>query len=404
MSVIVADFAEEGPTDGTPGPEHFPRPNWDRAPWSRWSFLHTRQLFPAAEIRRQPGAQATLTRAPQEIDRIRFALADGDRASVGEMLDATQTNGFLVIHRGRIVTERYFGGMAADAEHLGLGLTAAVTGAAAAALIGAGRLDPDAPVTDYLPELSTTAWRGARIRHVMDMTTAVRFSERHDDPGSDLARLDVAAGLRPAPPGGGRRAWPGSLLEQMLGLVIRDADHGARHAYRSVDAVALGLVIARVEGLPLADAVSRRIWGPIGAEADARITVDPMGVALADRGLSARLRDYGRFGRMILDGGEVDGRRVVPARWVDRLLAGDHGLADDALRATFPHGVFRDMFRVEDKARQTVASIGAFGQLLYISPEDDIVAVKLSSWPRPEDPAMTDMTLRALRAIAAELG
>lgn len=403
MTVIVADFSDEGAPGAAPGPEHFPRPDWDRAPWSRWAFLNMRQIFPSASVRRGGDEPTPMPRAPMEIDRVRFPTIDGGTASVGEALAATATNGFILIHRGRIVAERYFGGMSADATHLGHGLSAAITAATAGALIGAGRLDPDARVDEYLPELASTAWRGARLRHVMDMTTGVRFTEERDDPSTDGARLSVACGWASPPANTGRRSWPTSLLEQMLRLGVREDDHGARHAYRSIEADVLGLVIARVEGLPLADAISRRIWGPMGAEADGAVALDSMGVAVAHGGLSATLRDYARFAMAILGEGEIAGRRVLPAAWVDRIRRGAHGDADDALRAQFPNGCFRDMFWVEDRSGETLASQGRFGQLIYIAPESDLAAVKLSSWPYPADPARSDITFRALRAIAAEL-
>ena len=47
-----------------------------------------------------------------------------------------------------------------------------VTAAAAGCLVAQGLLDPDALITYYLPELEATAYRGARLRHVLDMAAS----------------------------------------------------------------------------------------------------------------------------------------------------------------------------------------------------------------------------------------
>lgn len=388
----------EKPDGAAPTAADFPRQDWDQRPWSDWSFLNTRHFLRAQPIRRGPKPLA-LPRDEREIGGIGFRDGAGGHWTVDRMIAESWTNGFMVVHRGRIVHESYPRGMAVSDQHLCQSVSKAIVSAAAGTMIAEGRLDPDAPVTDYLPELATTAWRGARLRHVLDMTTGVRFIEDYEDPMSDMARTDVAAGWRRPPDGADPAEWPRSLWAQILALKTTDWPHGEQHCYRSIEADVLGLAMARMDGAPLEDVISRRIWAPMGAEADASVTVDTSGVALADAGVSATLRDLARFGLLLLNEGMAGDRRVLPADWVDELRRGDGGLFDDVGRAQFPNGRFRSMFWVEDRAEETLVSQGTFGQLVYIVPELDLVAVKLSSWERPLDDDRSDLAIRAIKAI-----
>ena len=57
----------------------------------------------------------------------------------------------------------------------------------------------------------------------------------------------------------------------------------------------------RASGKRLAQLVSEELWQKMGAEESACFTVDSAGFALADGGLNATMRDYGRFGQLILE-------------------------------------------------------------------------------------------------------
>src|SRR5947209_18181279 len=105
--------------------------------------------------------------SPTDLDDIGFDLVDGARCNVGAFLDESYTDGFLVLHGGRIICERYFNGMTARTLHLSQSMAKSVTGACAGVLAGKRVLDPDALVTHYLPELEATAYRGAKLRHVL---------------------------------------------------------------------------------------------------------------------------------------------------------------------------------------------------------------------------------------------
>src|SRR5437763_1417260 len=188
--------------------------------------------------------------------------------------------------------------------------------------VGERVLDPQALITRYLPELETTAYREAELRHVLDMTSGVHFSEDYTDPYSDIGKCDIASGWKP-PPG------PGDFPDNMWGLILtlaqRDRAHGELFSYRSIETDVLAFCMERAAGKRLPELVSELIWQPMGAGASACFTVDRAGYALADGGLNATLRDYARFGAIYLNDGFFNNRQIVPAQWVRATRVGKAG-------------------------------------------------------------------------------
>jgi hypothetical protein len=388
---------------GSPVPPEWrvPRMDWDRPPWNRWAFQHIREFLPTVEVRRGEGPASAIANAHQDIGGIEFTAADGSRMSVDQMLEATYTDGFIVIHAGRVVHESYFNAMTPRTVHLSQSVAKSVVGTVAGTLIGRGLLDPQARVTDILPELEATAWRGAKLQHVLDMTSGVAFDEEYTSPTSDIGQTDVASGWKPASPDDFN--WPDCVWSQILGLTVREAEHGARFKYRSIETDVLAFCLERVSGRRLAELVSEELWAPMGAEENACFTVDSAGYALADGGFNACLRDYARLGLVYLNNGYWNGRQIVPAEWIADIRRGAHGLFNDEARAFLPNGRYRNQFWIEDASREIFMALGVFGQMIYVSPENDLVAVKLSSEPEFLETGRTMTVLRAIDAISSAL-
>lgn len=381
-----------------------PRLDWDRPPWNRWAFQHIREILPTAEVWRGSGPTSELPSALQDLGKVTFKRRDDSKSSVDNLIDATFTDGFIVLHCGRIIMERYANGMTPRSLHLSQSVAKSVVGTVAGILIGKGQLDPAAPITSYLPELAATAYKGAKLQHVLDMTSGVRYSEEYTDRYSDVGQTDVASGWKPVPPASdpGFR-WPSHMWEQVLGLKVQEVEHGSRFLYRSVETDVLAFCMERVAGKRLAQLVSDEFWSRLGAEESASFTLDPAGYALASGGFNATLRDYARFGLLHLNQGTVNGARIVPEAWIIDIRRGTHGLANDYLRQSLPNGLYRNQFWIEDRARETIMCRGVFGQLIYIAPEDDLVVVKLSSYPDFLNLEFSIDTHRAIRAMAASL-
>jgi CubicO group peptidase (beta-lactamase class C family) len=377
-----------------------PQEQWDRAPWNRWSFQHVRDILPTVEVSRGGGPIRDLHRAERDLDDLEVAGLAGGPVPLATLLDETFTDGFLVLKDRAIIYERYFNRMDERTLHLSQSVAKSFVGMLAGILIARGVVDTSAPVDEYVPELQSTAYGGATVQHVLDMTSGVRFNEDYTDPFSDMGRSDVAAGWKPipanAPPG---LEWPQSMFEFILTLRDREREHGARFSYRSIETDVLAFVLERATGKGLAQLLSQELWQKLSMEQDGRMTVDPAGFALADGGLNACLRDYARFGQMILD----DGAGIVPARWIEATRAGRHDLFGDPYTAALPDGAYHNQFWIEDRRGRNLMARGVFGQLIYVDFAHRMVVVKLSSWPMFVNVAWTVATLNAVRRIGEVL-
>lgn len=382
------------------GKQGVPRSEWDRPPWNRWSFQHVGEFLPTATISRGSGPFRRLARREVYLDDLPVTGLDGTAVSLISFLEQTFTDGFLVLHRGVIAFERYLNGMDSATLHLSQSLAKSMVGVLAGALAARHIVDLDVPVETYIPELMKTAYRGAHLQHLLDMTGGVRFSEDYTDPFSGMGRADVASGWKPIPAGGETSVvWPRTMRELILSLTESEAEHGARFAYRSIETDTLALVLESAAGVPLAQMLSDHIWQPLGMELDATITVDADGFALADGGLNACLRDYGRFGQMVLEGGAA----VVPADWIKATRSGDHAMFGPPYTEVLPRGAYRNQFWIEDSVGSNLMARGVFGQLIYVGFEQQLVIVKLSSWPDFVNAHWTRATLAAVHRIGEAL-
>lgn len=382
-----------------PGKPVIPRQDWDRAPWNRWTFQNVRDMVPTTRVWRGEGPASPLPTNLQDIDAIAFD-ADGIPGTIGTFLEDGYADGLLVLHRGKVVAERYLNGMSPHTLHLSQSVAKSIVGTLAGILIGRGLLDPAAPVTHYLPELETTAYRGATIQHVLDMTSGVVFDETYTSLDSHMAQLDAACGWKER----WNPQWPLHVWDLILSLQDLECPHGASFRYRSIETDVLSFALQRAAATPLAELVSRELWAPMGAQEDACFTVDPAGYALGDGGFNATLRDYARFALLHLRGGEIDGRRIVPAEWIAGTRFGaDPTLFGGIYHDVLPEGAYHNQFWIEDTARRAYMARGVFGQLIYIDPEADFAAIILSSWPEFVSTIRTRTALAAVRAIREAL-
>lgn len=384
--------------------------DWDRPPWNRWAFQRMSQVLPTAPVyrARTDDLNNPLSYNKQSIEDLSFERVDGETTTLAKHLDDTYTDAMLIMHKGAVIHESYYNDMQIHSLHLGQSVTKSIVATTASVLQHEGLLDFAAPVTDYLPELGKTAWEGASVQQVMDMSTGVKFLETYDIRDSDIGKMDVACGWKPLPPDIDTSEWPESVWAQLFTLTDKDADHGTRFHYRSVETEVLSFILERVTGQRLPHIISEKLWQPLGAEEDANLTIDKLGCSTASGGFSACLRDYARFGKMLLDGGLVGERRIVPQSWIEDIRFSERGRFSDldkdgGGKDVFPNGAYRNQFWIEDEKRETHVCLGVFGQVIYIAPEFELVAVKLSTWPEFINRTHHHNTLRSFRAIADAL-
>ncbi len=380
-----------------------PDSNFFSFPKLRWTVCHLRELLPTEQVSRGLGAPVPLEYDLDEtaIDALTFKPMGSQEAMTWkESLAANYTDGMLIIHNGRIVYERYFGCLDEKGKHGAMSMTKSMTGLLAEILVAEGSLDDTQLVTSVVPELAESAFGDATIRQVMDMTTGLAYSEDYSDPKADIWVYSRAASPLPKP---ADYSGPDGYFEY-LQTVKPEGNHGEAFHYKTINTDALGWIISRVSGREFTELLSDRIWTQIGAEQDAYVTVDGKGTPFAGGGMSAGLRDLGRIGLLMLNEGEINGRRLFPSGVVAGIRqGGDREAFDKAGYKTLEGGSYRGMWWLFHNNHGAFAARGVHGQTIYVDPTADMVLVRLASFPTAKNAAIDPTSLPAYQAVAEYL-
>jgi hypothetical protein len=400
-----SDAAAFGLMAGAPPPPDGRRvdlTNWQDPPFNRWGFQHVRELIPTARIARGEGPAWRLPREERDFAGVQVRVA-GRPMALETWLEKTYTDGFLVLHRGRIVTERYRNAMTPSTTHLLMSVSKSVTSAVAGVLVGQGRLDPSWLVPDVVPELRGTSFEGCTVRHLLDMRAGTRFNEDYEDLAADVRVYEQIYQWRP-------RTDPTlpAAITDYYGTLANQGPHGGPFDYRSVLTDVLGWVLEKAGGARFAELCSSLLWQPMGAEFDADVTVDAHGNAMTDGGICCTLRDLARFGQLMLRGGRRGGRLIVPRGWIVDTLTPDPDtqaafVAGPEVR-DYPKGAYyRNQWWVLDPSGPVYTGSGINGQSVFVHVPAQVVIAKLSTWPVAWTPSFSTKTWTAHVDLAEQL-
>jgi CubicO group peptidase (beta-lactamase class C family) len=366
--------------------------NWMRPPHPFWSFRHVRELIPTARIRHGRHPRPLPFEAVGDLLDLRFDAKAGERV-LGEYLATTQTDALVAIKDGKVVLEWMAPGVRDDEPHLMFSVTKSITALLVGALVGADRIDPDAPVVQYVPAVADSGFGDATVRHLLDMEASYAFVEDYS-PGPDIVLYRNSAGWYPAPP-------DHMGLHEFLATRQKEGEHGQRFRYMSPTTDMLGWVCEAASGLPYALAVSQYLWVPMGAEADGDMTLDRFGVPRAAGGLSGTARDIARLGMIVAEGGAG----IVPSDFIEDLTTGgepSHWAIGD-YADWLPGGCYRSCWYQPRVDPDCVMAVGIHGQMIYVDRPRNVVVVKQSSWDTPDDNDLHSDAEYACRAVARAL-
>jgi|GEM_PF-13068 len=408
LSASESDPDTLGWMQGFPPPDdktiRFTDPDYFAFPKLRWTVCHFRELMPSAGVARNPTSIRPLERTIDEsLGALEFTPLGGEETMTwDEAFDANYSDGVVVLHRGRVVYERFGGCLDENTLHGAMSVTKSLTGLLGEILVSEGALDEDALVATLIPELEGSAFGDATVRQVMDMTTSLDYSEDYSDPEADVWVYAEAGSPLPKPEG---YEGPRSYFEFLQTVKPEtETPHGEAFGYKTVNADALGWLVARTTGQSVADALAERIWSRIGAEREAFYTVDSIGTPFAGGGFNATLHDMARLGQLMLDEGRIDGEQIIPAAAVERIAQG--GDKQAFARSDHPElegWSYRGMWWVTHNEHGAYAARGVHGQTVYIDPTADMVIARFASNPVAANAANDPTSLPAYQAVAEYL-
>ena len=377
-------------------------------PRLRWSVCHMRELLPTVGVSRGIGAPVplqylapeALAKEAKAIDALTFTPLGSDKEMTwSDSLYANYTDGMLILHKNKVVYERYFGCLNDLGQHAVMSMTKSLTGLLAEILVEEGKLDDTERVSKIVPEVAKSAFGNATVRQVMDMTTGVRYSEDYSNPDADIWKFSAAGNPLPKPKGytGPNGYW------EYLQQVQPEGKHGEAFHYRTINADMLGWIIARVTDTAVSDLASELLWRRMGSEQDGYMTVDAKGVPFAGGGLSAALRDLGRLGLLMLNEGVINGERLFPAEVVKKIRAGGDPAKFGTDYPALVGGSYKSMWWVYPGRDGVIAARGVYGQTIYVDPSAQMVLVRLASFPKAQNTLIDPTSIPAFQAVAAYL-
>ena len=310
----------------------------------------------------------------------------GKTFQANEIFERTYTNALLIMKDGYIVSETYRNNSHAQSRFIGWSMTKSITSVLVGCALADGSIDSlDTQISNYLPELKGGGYDGVSIRHVMQMRSGVDYEERYDFANPGIAASNHIAAL----------VKNTARFVDVARTLRRIHEPGELFQYKTIDTAVLGWLIERVTHGSVAAYTAHCLWEPLGAEADGFYIMDgPPGIGreFSGAGFNATLRDYARFGQMILNGGVSDGRRIVSEEWVK-----------ESTSPSGPENETRGGYGLQWWTMgnsDAFTALGLQGQFIYIDPKTNTVVVKLSYFPPGDNSAYDAETLAFMSAVS----
>jgi CubicO group peptidase (beta-lactamase class C family) len=364
----------------TDRPDNLTLENFQFGPINRWAFSHMREVIPTVNIPRDPTQFLALKNSEDLVTDFSVAF-QGRQQAIDNIAEQQYIDGLLILKNGDIVFEQYYGSLKPELPHLMNSVSKSVVALVAGKLAAQGVIDLDKPVSHYVPALAKSGYAPDSLQTVLDMRDGSDYTEDYPDFTTTFRLQDCAIGWTDAdycPKNG-----PESLYE-FLPMIGRDEAKLGKFSYRSGSTNVIGWVLEAATGQPLAELISEHVWQPMGAEFDANITVDKGGFVLADHGMSSTLRDLTRLGLLVLNNGKALGKEVIPAPFIQDILAqqGDPNWPYPAPEGYTPS--YRSFWWGEGNSGGDVSGYGIHGQFVRVVPEADLVITLYSTWPRAD--------------------
>ncbi|EJN05195.1 serine hydrolase [Phyllobacterium sp. YR531] len=352
------------------------------------TYRNIDRLFPTRTIK--AGAKALeLPKAEKQLSNVKFKYEDKDY-DLYDFIALDSITAMLVIKDGKVAFETYQRGNTEKTRWMSMSVAKSVSSTLAGIAIKEGLIKGlDAQVVDYVPELKGSAYDGVSVKDVLMMSSGVKWNETYTDPNSDrraLLRAQISQ-------------KPRSAVELMAKLP-RAAEPGSVNTYSTGETQILGEIVRGAVKKPLAEYLSEKIWAPFGMETDASWWLDsPDGVEIGGSGISATLRDYGRFGLFFMNNGVVDGKSILPEGWVKEATTPKTLKDGKKLDYGYMWWTAWTEPSIKDGA---FSAIGIQGQNIYIDPVEKVVIVTFGAQPKPVGKEPIDPNV-FFDAVVAEL-
>ncbi|HEV7611898.1 MAG TPA: serine hydrolase [Steroidobacteraceae bacterium] len=333
------------------------------------TFRHIDRLFPVRVVKHGSRVLA-LPRAAKPLTKVQFR-SGGKTYDLIDYLALNRVTALLVLKDGKIAYEDYEMGNTEQTRWMSMSIAKSITSSLVGAAIQEGHIkNIDDPVTNYVPKLAGSAYDGVSIRYLLQMASGVKWDETYTNLASDRRRmLDAQIAQR-----------PGAIMDLMAKLP-RAGPPGTIWNYSTGETFVAGAVVRSAVGRSLAEYLSERIWSKAGMESDATWWLEsPDGAEIGGSGLSAVLRDYGRFGLFLMNGGVAAGEKILPDGWI-RDAGSSKTIGGEVV--DYGYMIWPFAARPESANHGAFQALGIYGQHIYVNPRERVVIVVWGALPKP---------------------
>jgi CubicO group peptidase (beta-lactamase class C family) len=368
--------------------------NWSEQPYNHWSFRNV-GVQPSVMVPRA----GKINLLPEELNPtvadIKFEY-QGKSHTVRSAMVADSTDGYLVIKGGKIIHEEYFGDFSEHDHHLWASSTKSLVGLSMGILVEQGKVKVEDSVESYLPELKGTHLGQRTIREVLNMVSALEYTEDYENllPGAVSTEYFRRLGFIPAFDLMAIDPTQDNTPRGILEFIPRFTKNpklapSVKFEYHSPNVDVAGWIIARVSGRPLNTFIAENVWAKLGVEHDALFLADVAFNPVATGGFNTTLRDFARVGLAVLNNGKFNGAQIFPASWVNESFSLTDTERQHMARSAYKDSNgpvydewlegYKNYLWVHDAKKGIATFRGVFGQYLYINKDQDIVIATFSS-------------------------
>ncbi len=364
-----------------PSKNNVTKKNWLDDPYLRWSYTHMKEFTLINEVNHNPDQVSHFSTALQNLDDFAVERRLGNTTPLKKLLDDNKTDAFVVVHNGQLVYERYFNGYNESEPHGMASLAKVFTGTIIQSLAEENRIDLEKTADTYIKELKNTPFGKATLQQLMDMQVSVEYpTHGYEHPALENqdAQLYLASNILPR----GKNYDGPMKIYDMLREAEETAPPGSDFSYDNGSAETLAWIIRTITGKSLAENVSERIWSQIGMEENAYYVTDETKVEQASAGLNATARDMARFGQLLLNNGEYNGKQILPSsitKDIKNVQEGELAVGPGASIS------YHNQWWIPHNEQGAFEVLGSYGQTLYIDPKANMVIVHFSSNATPSN-------------------
>lgn len=308
----------------------------------------------------------------------------GQMLTIDDYMDQQRLAGLMILQDGKLRLEEYRREFAKDDRWTSFSVAKSLVSTMVGAAINDGYIKTlSDPLTDYIPELTGSGYDGVTVEQLLTMTSGVKWNEDYADPQSDVALFNNTQPEGELDP----------IVVYMRGLE-REAEPGSRWQYNTGETNLIGVLVARATDRTISEYLSEKIWTPYGMSQDAEWLLNDGGKEIGGCCISATIRDYALFGQFVLDGGQINGKAVVPDGWFEKAGVKQADIAAPGAGYGYQWWTFDD---------GSFAAQGIFGQGIFIDPKRQLVIASNGNWPEASPIAQKEQRNAFYRAVQSSI-